>query len=257
MTHKSLTENQLEYEKQLQRIGKIIKQVSKEGFDTSKIEIPKKPKRITKQYIQSLKEITPKTLRSSLKITNVETGEILTGRYAQQYYRESRPVKPIMIPQYGNISDDTEEYYPTMTATESVIDGLEQLEQRYGNSTQDAPVQTQPNFGATTEGVLELISTLKRISPPPIPIENRKQNLLTLFDNMIAYFDDDVRAIENYLNQHYAEIASACEDIAYDSGQGAYQSVSVAFADIGAIFNMGNRSDYIEEMMSTYGELGE
>lgn len=61
------TPNQIEFERQVKRIGNILKRLQAEtGVDLSKHTI-ERPKRVTKQKIRELKDITPKVLRSAIE----------------------------------------------------------------------------------------------------------------------------------------------------------------------------------------------
>lgn len=77
---RKLTPNQAEYQKQVNRINRIIRKYEK-NYDVE-FELPTAPKRITKQAIQDLKRITPQVIRkqSYTKFFDPDTGEYRTAQ---------------------------------------------------------------------------------------------------------------------------------------------------------------------------------
>lgn len=72
--------NRILWDKQVKRLKNAMRAVKKEGFKIS-FEIPEAPKRVTKQTINKLKNITRNTLRQSADyFVEPETGEYLTAQ---------------------------------------------------------------------------------------------------------------------------------------------------------------------------------
>ena len=87
---KTKTQNQREYDKQINRIKRAVRDLEKEGFYLEDTPIIKKPKRITQKAIRDLKQIERKDLRRKAKFVNKETGEILTGSEGIQIIKEQK-----------------------------------------------------------------------------------------------------------------------------------------------------------------------
>lgn len=84
------TQNQILFKKQQKRIKKIIRQAEKVGISFRDQELEKilqQPQRITRQRIETLKEITPKKLVSRYGNTgSFDTGELITGGEVYKNY---------------------------------------------------------------------------------------------------------------------------------------------------------------------------
>lgn len=76
MAKKRKTKNQIEYEKQVKRLKNAVRKLEKQGYIVNTIVIPDKPQRITKTFLQSLKQIKPKDIKNLSYKVNPETGEL-------------------------------------------------------------------------------------------------------------------------------------------------------------------------------------
>lgn len=86
---KGLTENQAEYQKQLNRIRRFIRNAEKRGYSFD-IDLPtKRPQTVRKRDIERLKRITPETLYKTATYTT-ETGETLTGTEGRKRENKAR-----------------------------------------------------------------------------------------------------------------------------------------------------------------------
>ena len=111
---KKLTENQQQYKKERRRIQQALRRLHNRGyrfFNEDVIptveQIIEQPKRITKKFLERLKEITPKRLASKADFYT-ETGEKLTGKQGLKYEKEQKkkarqqqaqePIEPIQEP---------------------------------------------------------------------------------------------------------------------------------------------------------------
>lgn len=85
------TPNQIEFDKQIARLNRIVKQIEREtGKTIEGFDIPK-PKRITKQKIEQLKAIKPKFLREQLTGT---TQRLVHGEIKPPKVRKPTPDMP-------------------------------------------------------------------------------------------------------------------------------------------------------------------
>ncbi len=74
MARKRLTIRQQEYKHEIQRIKRAIKRLEKKGYIiTVESVLPSKPQRITANVIQSLRDVTPKYLRETFKLSEKAT----------------------------------------------------------------------------------------------------------------------------------------------------------------------------------------
>lgn len=78
---------ELEYQKELNRINRFIKQAEKRGFTFNNYNQPKRPKTITKKSVQALKRVTPSTLYSKASYYDPITQTRMTGKEGQQLIR--------------------------------------------------------------------------------------------------------------------------------------------------------------------------
>ena len=115
---KRITKNQLEYKKQVKRIQQGIRRLMKRGYRfNDSDEIPKiqtiigeKPKRITKQYLDKLKNIKPKDLAKEATYYGV-SGNKFTGEQGLEIEKEIRREKRKnrnSIPQNNEEENNTE-----------------------------------------------------------------------------------------------------------------------------------------------------
>ena len=87
---KKETVNQQEWKKEEARAKRLIKKYEKQGF-VFDFEIPKKPKRITKQALEELKRETraTKILSKGVRVVDQVTGETETARKAVEKKRSA------------------------------------------------------------------------------------------------------------------------------------------------------------------------
>lgn len=78
---------ELEYQKELNRINRFIKQAEKRGFTFGDYKPPKKPKTVTKKSVQTLKRITPTTLYSKASYYDPITQTRMTGKEGKRLIR--------------------------------------------------------------------------------------------------------------------------------------------------------------------------
>ena len=93
---KKLTENQRQYKKERRRIQQALRRLHSRGYRffsediiPSVDEFIKKPKRITKKFLEKIREITPKSLASKADFYT-EKGEKLTGKQGLKYEKEQK-----------------------------------------------------------------------------------------------------------------------------------------------------------------------
>lgn len=73
------TQLQQQYEQQVKRIKRAIKEQEKRGYYDIQYTLPERPERITRKAVESLKAVTPAKIRETASYMVVETGEEVTG----------------------------------------------------------------------------------------------------------------------------------------------------------------------------------
>lgn len=93
------TQNQILFQKQQKRLKRIMRQAEKEGVSFRDNELEKilqQPQRVTRQRIETLKELTPKKLITRFGYTvDDETGELLTGGVIYNQYLTKRRAEKV------------------------------------------------------------------------------------------------------------------------------------------------------------------
>lgn len=114
MARKRKTPNQIEYEKQMRRITRLIREVEKEGGKILENLVPPKPIRVSKKRLQTLKKITAKKIYSTSEFVDIETGEIITptsraefkrtrSKKSEDKYKKQRPIGEQYRPTFSQI----------------------------------------------------------------------------------------------------------------------------------------------------------
>lgn len=119
---KKKSPNQIEYRKQINRIKQAIRRAEKRGYIFKEDVLPSQPKRVTKQAIQRLKEITPNVLYSKAEYVDKSTGEIVSGTHGRKLERKASAKKASVTRKInkeaerqfwaGDSTNDTPTYYP-------------------------------------------------------------------------------------------------------------------------------------------------
>lgn len=81
-----------EYEKQLRRIKRFVRQATKRGFEFPESAVPKHPKTITEASVRRVASITPDTLYKKATYTK-NTGEKLSGLEGRKHERSQAAIK--------------------------------------------------------------------------------------------------------------------------------------------------------------------
>lgn len=87
------TPNQQAWDKELRGIKSFINRASKRGFRFDTSILPEKPKRITKNKLQNLQDLTPNILYENAQYLNPNTGKIVTGLEGRTLERQKAAKK--------------------------------------------------------------------------------------------------------------------------------------------------------------------
>lgn len=133
MSKKKKTLNQLEYEKQIKNLKRRIKAAEKRGYRFNKSEIlpPEKPKRITKQRIESIKKLNIYAQKGTTYLSD-ESGKVVSGAVGQTLERKARAKKAAQTrkakkQQTAKRPTEKKEYIPTYSAIVSVKNKLDAI----------------------------------------------------------------------------------------------------------------------------------
>lgn len=215
---KKRTENQKAFQKERRRLLQAIRRAEKQGYIFPEDIVPELPKRVTKKQIEKIQKIKPKQLYKKAVFVYQETGEIVPAEQRKQEVKQEAIRKAKETRKKKTRTPYVPTYYPTI----SIIDTIR-----------------------------DRISELTRESKPPIPIENRKNGLLAIFDDNVTLFSDNITEYEHYLEAHESEIAELLNVISYDSNA---EQISASFASLGRILNMQALSMSQAENLSMMAE---
>lgn len=223
---KKLTESQKAYQKERRRLLQAVRRAEKQGYIFPEDIVPELPKRVTKKRLEKIQKTKPKHLYKKAEFVYQETGEVAPAEQRKQEVKQEairkaketrkRKAKETRKKKISTPSVPT--YYPTI----SIIDTIR-----------------------------DRISELTREAKPPIPIENRKNELLSIFEDNVTTFGDNITEYEHYLEAHESEIAELLNVISYDSNA---EQISASFVSLGRILNMQALSMSQAENLSMMAE---
>lgn len=214
------TENQKAYQKERRRLLQAVRRAEKQGYIFPEDIVPKLPKRVTKKQLDEIQATKPSDLYKLAQYVYEETGEVVPAEQRKQEVKQEaikkaketrKRKKKISIPNVPT-------YYPTI----SIIDTIR-------------------------DRILELTREAK----PPVPIENRKNELLAIFEDTVTMFDDNIIEYEHYLEAHENEIAKLLNVISYDSNA---EQISASFVALGRLLNTQSLSMTQAENLSMMAE---
>jgi hypothetical protein len=222
------TENQKAYQKERRRLLQAVRRAEKQGYIFPEDIVPELPKRVTKKQLEKIQKTKPKQLYKKAEFVYQETGEVVSAEQRKQEVKQEairkaketrkRKAKETRIRKKKISTPSVPTYYPTI----SIIDTIR-----------------------------DRISELTREAKPPIPIENRKNELLAIFEDNITLYSDNITEYEHYLEAHESEIAELLNVISYDSNA---EQISASFVSLGRILNMQALSMSQAENLSMMAE---
>lgn len=217
---KKQTENQKAYQKNRKRLLQAVRRAEKQGYIFTEDIIPEMPKRVTKKRLENIQKIKPKHLYEKAEFVYQETGEIVPGEKRKQEVKQEAIIKAkeTRKRKKKTSTPSVPTYYPTISIIDTIRDRL---------------------------------SELTREAKPPVPIENRKNELLAIFEDNVTLYDDNIADYEHYLKEHESEIADLLNVISYDSNA---EQVSASFVALGRILNTQSLSMSQAENLSMMTE---
>ena len=215
---KKQTENQKAYQKERRRLLQAVSRAEKQGYIFPEDVVPELPKRVTKKQLENIQKIKPKELYKKAEFVYQETGEIVPAEQRKQEVKQEAKIKAKETRKKKTSTPYIPTYYPTISIIDTIRDRL---------------------------------SELTREAKPPIPIENRKNELLAIFEDNVTLYDDNIEDYEHYLEAHESEIAELLNVISYDSNA---EQVSASFVALGRLLNMQSLSMSQAENLSMMTE---
>ena len=137
----------------------------------------------------------------------------------------------------------TESDYPTISVIDKVKEKVEEMDRVYYQSI---------------DNLQDNITNLRREVPPWFKIENRKGHLMTIFQDTIDYYEDNLSDLEDYLMSQMDSIDTHLDIIRYDSKS---EKVENSFVVLGNILNRGaltpSQAESLSEMTEYYEDYEE
>lgn len=118
---RELTPNQQAYQKELNRIRRLIRGAENRGYRFPDFEMPAMPQRVYKRDIESLKEINRYSIYRKAEFIDYETGEVLTGTQGRKLERE-RAARKAQETRKAKINRPTATQSPSGIVWGSVLD---------------------------------------------------------------------------------------------------------------------------------------
>lgn len=217
---KKRTENQKAYQKERRRLLQAVRRAEKQGYIFPEDIVPELPKRVTKKRLENIQKIKPKHLYKKAEFVYQETGEIVLAEKRKQEVKQEAIAKAKETRKRKKkiSTPSVPAYYPTISIIDTIRDRL---------------------------------SELTREAKPPVPIENRKNELLVIFEDNVTLYVDNIAEYEHYLEVHESEIADLLNVISYDSNA---EQVSASFVALGRILNTQSLSMSQAENLSMMSE---
>lgn len=217
---KKKTENQKAYQKERRRLLQAVRRAKKQGYIFPEDIVPKVPKRVTKKRLEKIQATKPRDLYKLAQFMYEETGEVVPAEQRKQEVKQEAIKKAKETRKRKNkiSTPNVPTYYPTFSIIDTIRDRL---------------------------------SELTREEKPPIPIENRKNELIAIFEDTVTMFGDNIIEYEHYLKAQESEIANLLQVISYDSEA---EEVAASFVRLGRLLNAQSLSMTQAENLSMMAE---
>lgn len=221
MARKKQTENQKAFQKQRQRLLQAIRRAEKKGYIFEENLVPNIPKRVTKKALEGIRATKPDELYKKARFLDVETGELTDAQEHRKQVRKEAYKKGRRKKLLDQVEVKEQRYYPT-------IDVLERLR--------------------------ETLENLQRETYPPVPINVRKNELLSIFEDTISFYEanDNLNEYVDYLKSAQYEVFTLLEIISYSSQS---EIIEATFARVARILNRKALSPLQAERISQMSEL--
>lgn len=218
---KRQTQNQKAFQKERRRLLQAVNRAKKQGYIFPENIVPSLPKRVTKKSIERIHSLKPKDLYKKAQYLYEETGEIVPALQRKQEVKRIGIEKAkLKRKNKAKRLDITITYYPII----SIIDVIR-----------------------------DRIIELQREAKPPVDISFRKNEVLSIFDDTVSFYEmnENISEYEDYLKEHESEIADLLNVISYDSNS---EKVNASFVSLGRLLNVTSLSMEQAENLSAMAE---
>lgn len=218
---KRQTQNQKAFQKERRRLLQAVNIAKKQGYIFPENIVPSLPKRVTKKSIERIHSLKPKDLYKKAQYLYEETGEIVPALQRKQEVKRIGIEKAkLKRKNKEKRLDITITYYPII----SIIDVIR-----------------------------DRIIELQREAKPPVDISFRKNEVLSIFDDTVTFYEmnENISEYEDYLKEHESEIADLLNVISYDSNS---EKVNASFVSLGRLLNVTSLSMEQAENLSAMAE---
>lgn len=218
---KRQTQNQKAFQKERRRLLQAVNRAKKQGYIFPENIVPSLPKRVTKKSIERIHSLKPKDLYKKAQYLYEETGEIVPALQRKQEVKRIGIEKAkLKRKNKAKRLDITITYYPII----SIIDVIR-----------------------------DRIIELQREAKPPVDISFRKNEVLSIFDDTVTFYEmnENISEYEDYLKEHESEIADLLNVISYDSNS---EKVNASFVSLGRLLNVTSLSMEQAENLSAMAE---
>lgn len=203
----------------------------------SKVKQPKEPKVKQPKEPKVKQPKEPKVKHTDRSSAAKKAWETRRSKMTNEEYEQYKKDFTERMRKAREAKKTGEPYYPTISPIDKVQEKLEELVHYYN-----------------LEELQSRLPTLERRSYAIFPIEARKNTLISIFEDTIMRNEDNLQALEDYLNQHSEEINDLLDRIEYDSDQDGTKTER-SFVRLGSILNQGSLSGFQAEDFSWYSEI--
>lgn len=218
---KKKTENQKAFQKERRRLLQAVRRAEKQGYIFPEDVVPTLPKRVTKKKLEKIQATKPSDLYKIAQYVYEETGEIVPAEQRKQEVKQQGIAKATRKKKAKQPKITVpKEYYPTISIIDIIRDRIDELQ---------------------------------REAKPPVDISFRKNELISIFDDTVTFYEmnDNLSEYEDYLKEHESEIADLLNVISYDSNS---EKVNASFVSLGRLLNVTSLSVEQAENLSAMAE---
>ena len=231
-----------QYKKERKRIQNLMYRGRKKGYIFKENILPKIPKNISEKSIERLRKLTPEKIYKGAKFVDVETG-VYTSAKAHKKEVKKQAIEKAKATKA--LRKKEKEFKATYMPEPPTIE------------YETTPTPYNSGYIDIIENIRLRIAELTRDVYPVVPINSRKNDLLQIFDDTVAEFEDNLNELMQYLREHEARISTLLDQIAHESGgkiEDRAMIIEKQFGEIGEILNMAPLSMIQAEQMSTMSE---
>lgn len=205
------------YKKERARVLAAKRRLTKQGFDTSDINIPKIPKKITEGSVRRLQKMTARQMAEKATTVDLETGEVITARQKQvrSRWKEKEPTPPkyapAPTPDIEVESPDTLDEYKYLISR--VWEEINSIPDRYiqFNPADNSPKRQQKGLNTIKNNIAKAFQAfLNQVPDDPADKENAAEVMrVILADYYISTPIYQSSDIQESKNADYTEFANA------------------------------------------------